>query len=74
MDNEKVLLYGYPVHLFVRNKYMSVSDYEGALNLKDIDKNVVTHLDKYKPYYCPLKHKKYDINCPSCKALYGIHK
>ena len=53
---------------------MSVSDYEGALNLKDIDKNVVTPLDKYKPYYCPLKHKKYDINCPSCKALYGIHK
>tara|TARA_Y100001963_G_C6632558_1_gene376973 strand:+ start:100 stop:276 length:177 start_codon:yes stop_codon:yes gene_type:complete len=53
---------------------MSNNDYGGALNLKDIDKKVVTPLDKYLPYFCPLEHTEYNEECPSCTTLYGDHR
>ena len=53
---------------------MSISNYGGDLKLKDISKDVVTPLDKYKPYFCPVGHTQYKVDCPSCRTLYGVHK
>ena len=50
-----------------------MSDYDGALKLKDINKPVTTRLDKYKPYRCPNGHDEYKKECPSCMAIYGHH-
>ena len=50
---------------------MSVKNYGGALTLKDINKPVLTPLEKYIPYWCPLNHTEWTATCPSCRALYG---
>lgn len=50
-----------------------MSNYDGALKLKDINKPVTTPLDHVKPYRCPIGHEEYDQECPSCKAIYGLH-
>ena len=52
---------------------MSVVDYKGSLTVKKIDRKVLTPLDKYKPYFCPIKHTEYKKDCPSCVAIYGEH-
>ena len=61
---------------YIIQKYgeiMSVVDYKGSLTVKKIDRKVLTPLDKYKPYFCPIKHTEYKKDCPSCVAIYGEH-
>ena len=61
---------------YIIKKYgeiMGSSNYNGELKLKDIDRKVLTPLDKYKPYFCPVEHTQYKITCPSCRAIYGVH-
>ncbi len=50
---------------------MAISNYGGALKLRDINKPVLTPLEKYKPYWCPNNHKEWTETCASCKTLYG---
>ena len=52
-------------------RQMSKSNYGGALTLKNITKPVLTPLEKYKPYWCPLNHEEWSETCPSCQTLYG---
>tara|TARA_Y100000593_G_scaffold32119_1_gene63304 strand:- start:4529 stop:4711 length:183 start_codon:yes stop_codon:yes gene_type:complete len=53
---------------------MAVKSYKGALTVKDINKEVVTPLDKYLPYKCPIGHNSYQDTCASCRTLYGHHR
>ena len=50
-----------------------MSNYKGALKLKDINKPVKTPLDFIEPYRCPAGHNEYDKECNSCMAIYGYH-
>ena len=50
---------------------MSVKNYGGALTLKQINRPVLTPLEKYKPYFCPIGHTKWTETCSSCRTLYG---
>tara|TARA_R110002012_G_scaffold263932_1_gene447172 strand:- start:1288 stop:1467 length:180 start_codon:yes stop_codon:yes gene_type:complete len=50
-----------------------MSNYGGALKLKDINKPIKTPLDYVEPYHCPIGHDEYDKDCHSCMAIYGHH-
>ena len=72
MDIEKKL------RRYIEKKYgridMGVKNYGGALTLKDVNRVVITPLEKYKPFYCPdAKHTEYKRDCVACVDLYGEH-
>lgn len=50
---------------------MSTSNYSGDLKLKDIKRKVKSKLPDN--YTCPIGHKVWIKECPSCNALYGDH-
>ena len=47
------------------------ANYNGALTLSQINKPVVTPIDDN--YNCPVGHTEYDLECPSCRTIYGYH-